>query len=168
MLGSRLAPTRAPPSIPWQAAAERIAWEAVDHFASGGGRRRRTRTIEAATGVIVGKLVAGVVTLLFFVFVVQVVVPKILASALKPQSQSQRSGVGPSPSVRPFVAESVAPATRLRGSAEISSAKRSQAERDAEVQRYLDRVPELTHYRYSPLDQNREPPADPAAAESGR
>lgn len=32
-----------------------------------------------------------------------------------------------------------------------------QARRDEETRRYLERVPEVTHYRYSPLDQNRAP-----------
>jgi hypothetical protein len=40
---------------------------------------------------------------------------------------------------------------------DLARAKREQAARDAEVQAYLERVPEVTHYRYSPLDQNRDP-----------
>jgi hypothetical protein len=39
------------------------------------------------------------------------------------------------------------------------------AQRDAELKAYLERVPELTKYRYSPLDRDKEPrnaPVDPA------
>jgi restriction system protein len=37
-----------------------------------------------------------------------------------------------------------------------------QARRDDATRRYLERVPEITHYRHSPLDQNKEPlPAAP-------
>lgn len=37
----------------------------------------------------------------------------------------------------------------------ISAAE--QAQRDEEARRYLERIPEVTHYRYSPLDQKKEP-----------
>jgi len=37
---------------------------------------------------------------------------------------------------------------------------RLRAQRDAEAKAYLERVPELTHYKYSPLDANKDPPAD--------
>jgi hypothetical protein len=54
--------------------------------------------------------------------------------------------VGPEP---PAAAPSVEPRP-------LSAAE--QAQRDEATRRYLERVPEVTHYRYSPLDQNRDPP----------
>jgi hypothetical protein len=45
--------------------------------------------------------------------------------------------------------------TTLAESRPISAAE--QAKLDEETRRYLERIPEVTHYRYSPLDQNREP-----------
>jgi len=49
----------------------------------------------------------------------------------------------------------VQPTTTARSTAE-------QARRDAEARAYLERVPELTHYKYSPVDANKDPSADAA------
>jgi restriction system protein len=53
----------------------------------------------------------------------------------------------------PLRSSSVATATQQRA---LSAAEI--ARRDAEVQQYLERVPKVTNYRYSPLDQNLNPP----------
>jgi hypothetical protein len=53
------------------------------------------------------------------------------------------------------VAPIVQPTRTVRSAAE-------QARRDAEAKAYLERVPELTHYKYTPLDANKDPPADAA------
>jgi restriction system protein len=166
MLGSRLDALRPPAPSPLQTAAERLAWEAVDHIASGGGRRRGARAIEATFQAMLAKAALAVIGFLLFVFVGLPLLQKTLVSALTPPQTTRpvRQSVVPAPVPVPVsppdyaAMPAAAPAPPMTAE-ELARAKQRQAERDAEVQRYLERVPEVTHYRYSPLDQNRDPPA---------
>jgi hypothetical protein len=165
MLGSRL-PTLAPPAAtPMRAAVERFAWEAVNHIASAPGSRRRSRAVEVSTSVIAFKAISGLVGLLLLIFVVPTVLPKLFVSLLVPPPHTTQARVESPPAVTPpvgssqqIVAQRDDPSAFISSGAKQLDAK-AQAKRDAEVQAYLNRVPELTHYRYSPLDQNRDPPS---------
>jgi hypothetical protein len=63
-------------------------------------------------------------------------------------------------SLQPDASASAAPERSVKPEASqprrLSAAE--QARRDEEMRRYLERVPEVTHYRYSPLEQYRDPP----------
>jgi hypothetical protein len=97
--------------------------------------------------------------LLLILFIGTVVFPEVVRSAVQvPVSRAQRvTRPSPASTLPAYTSQARTQASSPKMVAEIESTRRSEAERQAEAQRYLERVPELTHYRYSPLDQNKEP-----------
>ncbi len=61
----------------------------------------------------------------------------------------------PSPRAAPASTEPTPAVSRAISAAE-------QVQRDEATRHYLERVPEVTHYRYSPLDQVKDPPSTPS------
>ena len=160
MLGPRLESLAPAAPSPIQAAAERFAWQAVEHVATG-GRRRVSNAIEASFKVLLAKAAGFLLFVLLLVFVVLPMFQKALLSLATPPAHRTRqappaSAAPPRPASSPqapaFDVPSPPPSAE-----EVARARREQAARDAEVQAYLERVPEVTHYRYSPSDQNRDP-----------
>ncbi len=175
MLGSRLDELAPPGPGPVQAAAERFAWQTVEHIATGGRGRGRGRAnpVTATVKVMLAKAAFGLIGMLLLVFVVLPNLQKALISALAPPAQKPRAlqqavAAPPASAITDYLPPTPVPPARPRTAEELALAKRTQAERDAEVQRYLDRVPEVTRYRYSPLDQNRDPPAEATPSADGR
>jgi restriction system protein len=161
MLGPRLESLAPPAPNPIQAAAERFAWQAVEHVATR-GRRRVSNTIEASIKLLIAKAALLLLFVLLLVFVALPMFQKALLSLATPPTHRVRqapaaSVVAPPPAMSPQVPAVDAPPPLPPSAEDLARAKREQAARDAEVQAYLERVPEVTHYRYSPLDQNREP-----------
>lgn len=173
MLGVRLELLAPQTASPIQAAAERFAWQTVDHIASGGRTRRRSRPVEATLQLMLAKAAFGLVGFLILVFVALPAFQKAMVSSLAPLTQERRiqpEAVASPPASATIYApsEAVVATPRPLTAENLANAKRDQAERDAEVRRYLDRVPEVTRYRYSPLDQNRDPPAENPAPDASR
>ena len=126
-------------------------------------RRRRGRKSESLDEVLI-KIVAELILILLVVFAL----PSMLTMALRPATpkptpavsqpaartlaSSQPESALPAPS---SVANQLAPPQLA--AQQLAAARAEKTRQDAETQRYLDRVPEVTHYRYSPLDQNRDP-----------
>jgi restriction system protein len=141
-----------------QAIVERFAWQAVDHVADRYAPRRRSRARESIAALLLLKAAGvGYVVLMGFV-----VIPAVIKSALAPLAQprpvhvTHPSAPPPSPVYRAEL-----PAAPIQSAPTVRSAA-EQARRDAEAKAYLERVPELTHYKYTPLDANKDPPADAA------
>jgi hypothetical protein len=158
MLGHRLNLLAPPTPSPVIAAAERVAWHAVDHIADryGGRPSRRSPVRDSIAGLILLK--AAVFA--FVLFMGFVLVPMIIKSTLAPLAHS--AAVSPKNSQSPAPPVSVPRARVAVMPVDATPKTRSaaeQARRDAEVKAYLERVPELTHYKYSPLDQDRQPKA---------
>ena len=134
--------------------------------------RRRGSDKNSAEAILI-KIIAGVV---FFIVAI-VVAPRLIMSAVKSIVPTQSSApvapvpppADPSPEA-PAPLESGSPQYQMRpeltvpppSAREIAAAKIEQARRDEETRRALERIPEVTHYRYSPLEQNRDPPTEPS------
>lgn len=131
-------------------------------------RRRRGRRSESADELLI-KFVVGAIFILLAMFVL----PGMLSKALQPTVQrttNSRSAPVTLPAQRAYDTKPVtafSPDNLQRQSPpppstpeEIALARAEQARQAAETQRYLETVPEVTRYRYSPLDQ------DKSAAES--
>jgi hypothetical protein len=164
MLRHRLNSLAAPQLSPIVAAAERVAWHAVDHIADRYGPRpgRRFLVRDSIAGLILLKVAAFALVLLMGF----VLIPMIFKSALAPLAHSTAVPTRSAPG-------SVPPVSVPRGQVEVMPSQAipkarsaaEQARRDAEVKAYLERVPELTHYKYSHLDQNRVPAAEASGAD---
>lgn len=126
-------------------------------------RRRHGRKSESLDEVLI-KIVAGLILILLVVFAL----PSVLTRALRPATPRPTSAASqpavqtlanPQPEsalpVPSSVANQLVPPQLT--AQQLAAARAEQARQDAETQRYLERVPEVTHYRYSPLDQNRDP-----------
>lgn len=155
MLGHRLDRLAPAAPSPMQAAVERIAWHAVDHIASQYAPRSRSKVRHSIAGLLLLKAV-GVLFVLIMGFVF---IPMVIKSALGPLAQPKPARVQstPAPALASSVSRAYVSVAPIQPSARPRTAA-EQAQRDAEAKAYLERVPELTHYRYSPLDQNRDPP----------
>lgn len=161
MLGSRLDSLAPPTPSPVQAAVERFAWQSVERVATG-GQRRASNAIEASLQVMLAKAVGFLLFILLVVFVVLPMLQSAVLSLATPPASRPRpvpaANMAPAPPAMSPQAPAVdGPPPSPPSAEDLARAKREQAARDAEVQRYLERVPEVTHYRYSPLDQNRDP-----------
>jgi restriction system protein len=149
-------PSKSP--SPLQAMVERFAWQAVDHVADRYAPRRRSRARESIVALLLLKVAGvGLVLLMGFVFI-----PALIKSALAPLAQPRPVRVVQSvPAPPSSVHRDEIPVSPVQATPTVRSAA-EQAQRDAEAKAYLERVPELTHYRYPPLDANEDPPADAA------
>lgn len=130
-------------------------------------RRRRGRRSESADELLI-KFVVGVIFILLAMFVL----PGMLSKALQPAAQrttnsqavpaalpaQQGSDTKPATAFSPDNLQRQSPPPPPTAE-EIALARTEQARQAAETQRYLETVPEVTHYSYSPLDQNRDPPS---------
>jgi hypothetical protein len=151
-----------PPSqspSPMQDLVERFAWHAVDHVADRYAPGRRSRARDSIVALLLLKVAGvGLVLLMGFVFI-----PAVIKSALAPLAQPRPVRVvKPAPLPPTSVYRANVAAAPIVQSTPIVRSAAEQARRDAEAKAYLERVPELTHYKYSPLDANKDPPADAA------
>jgi restriction system protein len=155
MLGDRLDGLVPPAPSAARALVEGIAWQAVDHVADRYAPRRRSPMRDSIVAVLLLKVVGVGFVLLMALAVIPVVIQSSLAPLAQPKPvHVVGSTPAPSGSVyRADVAVDSVPVTKVRTAAE-------QAQRDAEAKAYLERVPELTHYQYSPLDANKDAQAD--------
>ena len=126
-------------------------------------RPRRGRKSESLDEVLI-KIVAGLILTLLVVFALPSMISRALQSATpkptpqvsQPAAQLRASPQSESASPVPdSMANQFAPPQLT--AQQLAVARAEQARQDAETQRCLERVPEVTHYRYSPLDQNRDP-----------
>jgi hypothetical protein len=164
MLGRRLNSLAPPQPSPIIAAAERVAWHAVDHIADRYAPRAGRRSVVRDS--IAGLILLKVAAFAFVLLMGFVLIPMLIKSALVPLAHSPVVAVKSAPSLAPPVSvpRGQVAVMPLQAIPKARSAA-EQARRDAEVKAYLERVPELTHYRYSPLDQDRQPKAGESAAD---
>jgi hypothetical protein len=138
---------------------ERFAWQAVDHVADRYAPRRRSRARDSIAALVLLKVAGlGLVLLMGFVLI-----PTVIKTALAPLAQPRPVRVvEPAPLLPTSVYRGNTAAAPIVQTTPTVRTAAEQARRDAEAKAYLERVPELTHYKYSPLDANRDPPADAA------
>jgi hypothetical protein len=139
-----------------EAVADRIAGD------SRRGRRRGGREKRSMAQQVAMQLLAFGAFLVFVMIMGKILV-SIVSQPLVPQPRSARPPVPGSASARARDGAAHGPvfvATPPHRSAA------EEAARKAEAERYLERVPELTHYRYSPLDADKDRVTEPAPADS--
>jgi len=153
-----------PASTNWSAENQVEPWSPVQHQSEWREPRRRRKKDRSLDDVTI----KVAVTLAFIIFAL-LVIPSMFARVLRSLAPQP---VVVQPIAVPEPVRETPDTPRLSGAPvdlapqqpeppptaqELAAARAEQARRDAETQRYLETVPEVTHYSYSPLDQNKDP-----------
>jgi restriction system protein len=172
LLGDRLARL---PSPRTQVEPATHAWQPLQ-IAEERPWREKRRQAKPVGDEMLFRVVAWVVLMLFLIFVAPRLISGIFVSMAQGQpgrpASTARQPTPALPQPEWATAREQAVARELASSASVvakqwtppppATSERpltpaEQAQRDEATRRYLERVPEVTHYRYSPLEQNRDP-----------